>query len=64
MEFIEKVGKIRKLSNGYSICKAKMHTGYCVEYLWTIWDPSGALYMTCVSYEEASELASSLIKDI
>lgn len=60
---LERCGKLYTLKNGYSICKAKCYDGYNMQYLWSIWRPDGQLYMSCVSYEEAYELASHLVAE-
>lgn len=46
-----------KFENGYSISKGE--GGH-----WLIWCPTGELYMECVSYSEAYEIASNLKEDV
>ena len=55
-----RAGKNYRLKNGYSICKTQFYDCYNVQYRWAIWTPKGELYMSCGSYNEAYELASSL----
>lgn len=45
--------KREQLENGYTITRSK--GGF-----WNIWKPEGGLYMTCISYAEAHEIASHL----
>ena len=52
--------KVYRLKNDYSISKGEFYNGYNMNTLWCIYKPSGELYMTCVSYKEAYEIASHL----
>lgn len=60
---VERVGKLYQLRNGYKISKTKCYDGYNMRYLWSIWSPDGSLYMSCVSYDEAYEIASHLVDE-
>ncbi len=61
---VEREGKLYTLKNGYSISKAKCYDGYNIQRFWSIWSPDGSLYRSCVSYEEAYELASNLVAEV
>ena len=52
--------KVYRLRNGYSISKGEFYDGYKMNIRWCIYKPDGNLYMSCVSYKEAYELASHL----
>ena len=57
---MNRMRKTYTLKNGYSISKGEIYDGYQMQTRWCIYSPSGALYMSCVSYQEAYELASHL----
>jgi hypothetical protein len=57
------MNKVYKLKNGYSLSKGTFYDGYKSNTRWCIYSPNGELYMSCVSYKEAYELASHLIPD-
>lgn len=57
------MNKLYRLKNGYSIRKCEYYNGYDMRYLWSIFEPGGKLYMSCVSYKEAYELASHLVPE-
>lgn len=52
--------KVYHLHNGYSISQMECYDGYMTQRRWAIWKPSGELYMSCGSYNEAFELAKHL----
>ena len=47
-------GKTYEMDNGYKVAKARFSD------LWTVWTPSGGLYMAFPSFREACEVASHL----
>lgn len=49
-----------RLGNGYSVSKSEFYDGYAGQAKWCIWKPTGELYMSCVSYKEAMEIATHL----
>lgn len=58
---LNRIGKLYRLSNGYSISKTECYDGYQMQYRWTIWGKDGRPYMHCGSYEEAYEIARHLV---
>jgi len=49
------------LKNGYTIAKDECYNGHTMQGYWGIYEPSGRLYMSCATYNEAYEIASHLI---
>ena len=57
---MELIGRMYRLRNGYSVCKAKLYNGFTTEYFWTVWNSKGELYGgNFQSYEEAYAVAKS-----
>lgn len=55
--------KTYTLKNGYSLSKGEFYDGYNTQVRWCIYSPTGELYMSCVSYKEAYEIASNLVSE-
>lgn len=55
------MNKVYRLKNGYSISKYEVYDGNNMNIRWCIYEPNGMIYLSCVNYKEAYEIASSLV---